>query len=173
MAKDLSDLDPVFRDRLERALEAAKAVGVSMVPYETIRTPASQGALWRQSRPKVVVDLKILKLRKIGAGFLADCIEKSGPQRGPHVTNALPGESWHQWGQACDLYWEKEPGKAEWNDLTGYARFAEICAQHGLNHGYLWKSFRDSVHVQLPVLRAPSMDLVAISREMAKRFGGK
>lgn len=170
MAKLLEDLDPVFRTKLEAALADASKADVRMVPFETVRSPISQGEIWRRSRSAVDVKLEAAKLKAAGAHYLADCILKAPASTGKWATNAVPGLSWHQWGLACDLFWEKVPGKAEWSDITGYAKFAEICKRHGLNHGYFWKS-KDSPHVQLPAASKPDLSLKEIDTIMKAKFG--
>ena len=170
MSNLLETLDPAFRTKLEEALAEAKKAGIRMTPYEMVRTPQSQGAIWRRSRTAVQVKLEASRLVAAGAPFLADCILKAPATSGKWATNSVPGMSWHQWGQACDLFWEKVPGKAEWTDITGYAKFAEICKRRGLTHGYFWRS-KDSPHVQMPAASKPDLPLPEIDKIMKARFG--
>lgn len=175
MSRSLLRLEPEFREKLELVIETAKNDGVHMVPYETERHVDKQAKLWRQSRSAASVRQKIHFLRDSGAPFLAEVLDRVGPCSGGWATNALPGQSWHQWGQAADLYWDSNgpaPGGVEWSNLKGYEIFARIARDAGLTSGFFWKS-RDAVHVQLPTESKPSLSLREISQAMEARFGGK
>jgi len=175
LSRSLEDLNPEFRQPLIRSMKAAELIDIHMVPYETERHVWRQAKLWRQSRTTSKIREMQNFLRVQGAGYLADVIESVGPQKGQWATNAIPGMSWHQWGLAADLYWDKngdEPGGVEWMDLTGYRLFAEITKIHGLTSGYFWKS-RDAVHIQMPKDGTPKMTIQNISDAMKDRYGDK
>jgi hypothetical protein len=153
-------------------------MGIEMRPFCTIRDPFEQARLWGQSRTKEEIAVKITRFQKAGADFLAYCLESAGPQHGRHATNALPGFSWHQWGEALDCMWIID-SKAEWSvqkkvgGLNGYRYYAEIAAGAGLTPGGLWKRFKDWPHVQLRPAGTPAkiMSIAEINAEMKKRFG--
>lgn len=140
MAADLTLLVPTFRPRLETLLASCRARGVEMRPYMGLRTPLEQARLWRQSRSREQIDAKVAQLHAAGADYLADCIVRVGPQNGDPVTNAVPGLSWHQWGEAADCFWVVK-GDAEWstkrlvNGLNGYRVMAEEAKKLGLDPG--------------------------------------
>ncbi len=179
MAIDESILVPAFRDKLHELLAACREQGVEMRPYFGIRTPLEQAKLWRQSRTKEQINLKIAELTAAGAPFLADCIATAGPQNGAPVTNAIPGLSWHQWGEAADCVWIVA-GKTEWSTqkkvegINGYVHYAQQAKGARLDAGGLWKSFKDWPHVQLRGASSPLkiMSLADIDRVMKERFGG-
>lgn len=156
----LDVLEPEFKSRaLELLTKLRKDHGIIMVPYQTRRTPHEQAIFWRQSRPKNLIVKAIKMLRASGAPFLARTLETVGPRSGPHVTNALPGESWHQWNMALDCYWELN-GKAIWstatrsNGVNGYKIYAREASKFGLTS--LGAKFRwDWNHVQLPQADSP------------------
>jgi hypothetical protein len=179
MSIDVSMLVSEFREKLNSLIAACRGKGVEMRPYFGIRTPFEQAKLWRQSRTAEEIDQKIAELRTQGAAFLAHCLESVGPQNGAPVTNAIPGLSWHQWGEAVDCAWVVA-GKTEWsaqkkvNGINGYRVYAAQAQALGLDPGGLWKSLKDWPHVQL---RAASsllkvFSLVEIDKVMKERFGG-
>lgn len=179
MAADLSLLMPELRTKLEQLLSACANRGVTMRPYDGLRTPISQGRIWRQSRSIEDINAKVAELRAAGANFLAQTIVDAGPQAGPHVTGAIPGLSWHQWCEACDCFWLVN-GTAEWsttkkiNGVNGYRVYAEEAPRVGLIAGGNWPSFKDWPHVQLREKNSPvsaGMTIVAVDTEMKKRFG--
>lgn len=175
MSRDLKLLRPEFLGKLESVLAKAAKAGVHMVPYETQRSVWKQARLWRQSRSAAEVKERYLSLKRSGAEYVAKVLQQVGPQpEGPWATNALPGQSWHQWGLACDLYWDRNgpdvPGGAEWSDMTGYKVFATIARDAGLTSGFFWRS-RDAVHVQLPAEQKPSHSMSILSEKMRAMYG--
>ena len=178
-SRRIEDLVPELRSQAITLIEKCRARGIEMRPYETLRTPLEQGKIWRQSRTTQEVHAMIAKLRNDGAEFLAFCIESVGPQSGRHVTDAPPGLSWHQWGEAFDSFWVVN-GDAEWssgrkiNGLNGYQVYAQEAKQMGLTPGGLWSNFKVWPHVQLKPARSPRdvLSLTDIDKIMKERFGG-
>jgi peptidoglycan L-alanyl-D-glutamate endopeptidase CwlK len=178
MAADLEILIPEFRAMVKELIKACDARGAKLRPSASRRDPLEQARLWRQSRTIEQITKKITSLRQQKADFLADCIERVGPQHGDPVTNAIPGLSWHQWDEALDCFWVVN-GAAEWstsklvNGLNGYHVYAEEAHRLGLNAGGTWHSFQDWPHVQFRSAGSPDdvMSLMEISNEMKKRFG--
>ena len=177
MSRDLNILVPEFRSQVEGLLNVCDQSGYTMRTFFTLRTPFEQGILWRQSRSSEEVQQKISELQNSGADFLAHCIDSAGPQNGRHVTNAIPGLSWHQWGEAVDCYWLLD-GNAEWstrkmaNGVNGYVNYAEKAKSLGLTAGGFWSSFKDWPHVQMRKESNPSrlFSLEEINQQMANRF---
>jgi peptidoglycan L-alanyl-D-glutamate endopeptidase CwlK len=180
MPIDLNTLTPEFKEKVELLLANCNNAGYPMRPTFAIRTPVEQAALWRQSRSGEDVAQQIQTLRDQAAGFLADCIVAAGPRSGGHVTNALPGLSWHQWGEALDCVWIVD-GKENWsttllvNGKNGYAVYAQEAKKIGLNAGGYWKSFKDWPHVQLRAAANPLnvLTLQQVNDTMKERFGGE
>jgi hypothetical protein len=178
MAVDLTTLVPEFRTQVEAVIVKCAERGIEMRPHGALRTPLEQAKLWRQSRAIEEILDEIASLRAKGADFLADCLESVGPQHGEHVTNAIPGKSWHQWGEAADCFWVLN-GKAEWsttkkvNGLNGFHVYADEAESLGLTAGGKWSSFKDWPHVQLrSASNAMSvMSIQEINDAMKERFG--
>jgi len=178
MAANLKDLVPGFRQKAETLIKNCTQSGIEMRPFFTIRTPFEQAKFWRQSRTKEEIRKKISELKKSGADFLAFCLESVGPQNGEHVTNSIPGFSWHQWGEALDCFWVVD-GKAEWsttkkiNGVNGYRVYADEAKKLGLDAGGFWSSLKDWPHVQLRSVSNPGkvFTLMHINQEMKNRFG--
>ncbi|MGR6433077.1 M15 family metallopeptidase [Rhizobium sp. PAMB 3182] len=179
MAISLNGLDPAFRAKVNDLLHVLNSLGVEMRPYFGLRTVEEQARLWRQSRSTESINHEIGRLKASGAPFLADVLNRVGPTHGPHVTNALPGLSWHQWGEAIDCVWITG-GVAEWsasklvNGVNGYKLYATKAKEAGLNAGGFWSSFKDWPHVQLRQFGSPAgagMTFPEIDAEMKKRYG--
>lgn len=179
MYRQAQKLNPEFGQKLNHLLTVCDRRGVSMRPYTRTRSPFDQARLWRQSRPSDEIIRQIAWLRDQGAPFIADCIDSVGPQQGPYVTDALPGLSWHQWGEAADCLW-MVAGQAEWSfqkqvgGVNGYRLFAEEAAVLGLAAGGLQCAGKKWPHIQLRPFASPDeiYSLVEIDREMQRRFGG-
>jgi hypothetical protein len=153
-------------------------------PYFTTRHPVEQARLWRQSRTTHQIDVKIAELRAMGADYLSQCLVDAGPQHGPRVTGAIPGLSWHQWGEAVDCFWERVPNEAEWSARksalgggeNGYWIYAQTAVVMGLTAGGMWHSLKDWPHVQqrkAGVLSAFGGDWQRVDRKMRQRWESK
>lgn len=173
MPADLNLLVPEFRSRVISTLSACARVGFVLVPFFTLRDTLTQAKLWRQSRTADEVRRAVGRLRRDGAPWLAGVLDGAGPQHGRWATNALPGQSWHQWGEAVDCFVKGENGHAIWAAThPGYAAYATAAREKGLTAGFDWVR-KDAVHVQL---RAESVRDVKtwaeINDAMRSRFGG-
>ncbi|MDX2270281.1 MAG: M15 family metallopeptidase [Bryobacter sp.] len=148
-SRDLSLLQPAFREKVELLLERCADQGAVLKPFFTVRGPAVQAKLWCQSRSPLQIQAQANALEAAGASWLASLLQVSFAHTGPKVTNALPGLSWHQWGEAIDCYVAGPQGQAIWNARhPGYRLYAETAVELGLEAGGLWKRFPDAVHVQ-------------------------
>lgn len=183
MPIDLGGLDFQFRQTVDQVLQKCQHLGIVMRPYFALRNPFKQAEFWRQSRSREEIDAKISELREKEAFYLADVIESVGPQFGDHVTNAIPGLSWHQWGEAIDCYWLVD-GEAEWSSakkaalsdgrsMNGYRLYAEEGEALGLTAGGFWKSFKDWPHLQKrdEGVRSYIPSLKQIDEEMEAKWG--
>ena len=162
-----------FRVKLIATIEACKDRGVFMVPFFVNRTPWQQAELYRRSRKTSVINVIIRNLADAKACYLAHVLEEVGPQKsGNWATNALPGHSWHQWGEAADCYVRGAEGRPVWDaGHEGYEIYAEEAEKQGLTSGHRWKS-KDSVHIQLnPEEVGEVYTLIEIDNEMFKRYG--
>lgn len=157
----INPLDKKFAYVLQELLINCKNRGVIMVPFEGLRTPQMQAVYWVQGRTELEIKKAIAKLKENRAYFLASCLEYASPKGGRIITKALPGCSWHQWGEAVDCYWLYKNLKI-WKIDTksklgynGYEVYAEEAERLGLNAGYYWENFIDACHVQLKKEASP------------------
>lgn len=177
MSRNLNDLTPEFKAKVEELLSVCDASGYQMKPYFTLRTPFEQAKLWRQSRTRNEVDHMLKRLDKHKADFLIHCIESVGSQQGRPVTRVIPGFSWHQWGEAIDCFWQVN-GRAEWsnrkkiNQQNGYRNYADMAKSLGLTSGGFWRTFKDWPHVQMQTTTNPGLvfSVEDINQEMIRRF---
>ena len=156
-----AQLNKEFKDKIDRLLENCLKRGVEMRIREGIRHPLIQANYWRQSRSTGETADKIRQLKSGGAAFLAYCLEKAATAPGKHATNAIPGLSWHQWGEAADFDWMVN-GKPchdthiKINNLNGYEVYAMEARRLDLECGFFWTSFPDACHIQLRAVQDPS-----------------
>lgn len=173
MTKDPSDLRPDFWEAYQNLLSICRSAGHNFTIFYTLRTPHEQAKLWRQSRSTHQINAKISELRRTGAPFLASCIADVGPQDGRPVTNALPGLSWHNWGEAADAFLVDNVGKANWNaQAEGYRYYADQAKKLGLTPGYYFTAV-DAVHVQMRPGSSPLnyYSVAEIDKIMKDKFG--
>jgi peptidoglycan L-alanyl-D-glutamate endopeptidase CwlK len=174
-------LVPAFRQNCLRLLEKCEEKGVTMYPNELIRSPQTQARLWCRGRSPATILQGITSLEMDGASFLASCLQRAAAANNSSgakiVTNALPGLSWHQWGEAMDCCWLVD-GRPEWNTCilkeggNGYVVYGEEATKLGLDAGYLWAS-KDAAHVQYRKDASPLavFTMREIDREMKARYG--
>ena len=178
MAADLDLLVPQFKARVLALLARCRDRGVEMRPYNGLRSPLEQARLWRQSRSIEEIERRSAELQAQGAQFLAGCLRRAGAQHGDHVTDASPGLSWHQWGEAVDCFWLVD-AQAEWSSRrlvdgrNGYRIYADEAQALGLHPAGHWKTFKDWPHVQRLADASPlsTMSLVEIDAAMERCFG--
>jgi len=143
MPANIDLLDSDFKIKYEQLQVNCEIEGHTIVPYFTLRHPSDQARFWRQSRSTKEINNAISYLIAKDALWLSDVLKNVGPQWGRWVTNALPGNSWHQFGKAVDSY-VLYNGKAVW-DGDGYIVMAEKAQSLRLTSGIGWN---DAVHVQ-------------------------
>ncbi len=143
----LRGLDPAFLDKLLGVIETLAGQGHDLRVFSGVRDPFEQARLWRQSRTTEQIRVRCSELRRQGAPRIAACIEAVGPQYGKPVTKAVPGFSWHQHGEAADLFLAEPDGRADWDaSAEGYKALARVAREAGLKPG---RDFGDPPHVQL------------------------
>ncbi len=177
MPADINQLVPEFIPKVQQLLQNCRQKNVIMRPYFTIRDPFTQAQFWRQSRSTEEIQQKISDLQNAGANFLAHCIDSVGPQSGDPVTNAIPGLSWHQWGEAVDCFWLVD-GATEWSTtrlvdgFNGYKVYAEEATNLAMTAGGLWRTLKDWPHVQLRPAASPLgvFTLQQIDSAMKEKF---
>ena len=148
-SRSLNDLTPRMKEKALHVQLDCKKSGVELLIYCTLRSLEEQAIAYRQSRPYPVIAKKMLKLKMDGYGYLADIIEKVGPQSGPHVTNAAPGESWHNYKMAIDAVPVKN-GKLLWeDDAPEWEVYGNVVKMNSLTWAGSWRGWNEKPHAQL------------------------
>lgn len=119
-SRSLDDLVPAARDACQQFLDACTAEGIDVLITSTLRDDESQAALYAQGR--------------------------TAP--GHVVTNAKPGQSFHNYGVAFDFV-PIVAGKPAWNDIDTFTRCGEIAEGVGLEWAGRWSTFREYAHCQM------------------------
>lgn len=152
-SRKIEDLVPEMQVKVKNVIKICKDKGVDILFYCTLRSLEEQAKLYRQSRTRSAINVKLESLRERGFGFLADIVESVGPCSGPHVTNACAGESWHNYAEAGDgvplingkAAWSYKDNKEAW-DIYGAA-----CVAEDLDWAGNWTRFKEMPHTQLRV----------------------
>lgn len=124
-SRSLDDLDPRVAALCRQHLALCEAHGIKVIVTFTFRSKETQAALYAQGRT----------------------------EPGEIVTNAKPGESFHNYGLAYDLVPLKPNGAADWDvkSATAAARWNEIGAlgkSLGLRWGGDFHSIKDRPHFE-------------------------
>ena len=174
----LESLVPKFAEKMSEVIANCKSLGIIMKPWEALRSPLVQAAYWKQGRDPMEIKNKIDELYIQDLSFIARCLEISEIREGNIITNALPGCSWHQWGEAIDCVWVYK-GEVIWNvdvknenGVNGYFIYAREAKNAGLNAGLYWDTFVDAFHVQYRSYDSPLslFTLKEINRIMALHY---
>lgn len=151
-SRNVNDLLPELRQKALQVVDNCKERGANMLIYCTLRDLQDQARLFRQSRSTADIRRRMDELRSQGFGYLADVINDVGPQfgrMGQHVTNAVPGQSWHNLREAFDAV-PVIDGVAQWNaNHPHWAIYGEEAEKLGLNWGGSWENFIDKPHCQI------------------------
>ncbi|TXH46593.1 MAG: peptidase M15 [Desulfurellales bacterium] len=118
-SRSINDLHPRVAALAVQFISKCKAAGIDVLITSTYRDAESQAALYAQGR--------------------------TAP--GKKVTNAKPGQSFHNWRVAFDFV-PLLNGKAQWNDVRSFTRCGEIAESLGLEWAGRWKSFKELAHCQ-------------------------
>ncbi len=156
-SRDIGVLREDVAEKAEALLDACAAAGLKMLVTSTWRDIEAQAVLYRQSRTRGEIETKCQRLRTNGFDFLAEAIEAVGPRNGPHVTNAGPGESWHNYRVAMDAY-PCIAGKPVWSYNAApemWDKYGVLAEQHGFEWAGRWRSFREYPHVQIAGAGSP------------------
>ena len=118
-SRSLSDLLPAVQAMCQAFLDACKAQGIDVLVTSTYRDNESQAAIYAQGRTTP----------------------------GRIVTNAKPGQSFHNYRCAFDFV-PIVNGKAQWDDTGLFTRCGVIAESVGLTWAGRWTSFKELAHCQ-------------------------
>jgi peptidoglycan LD-endopeptidase CwlK len=120
-SRSLDDLLPVVQNMAEQLIAACTTAGIDLLVTSTYRDLEAQAELYAKGR---------------------------GGAPGPIVTNAKPGESYHNWRVALD-FCPIEDGKCAWNDLAAFERVGVIAEGLGFEWAGRWTGpLKEEAHVQ-------------------------
>lgn len=129
-------LYPKFLAKLQPLAEACAARGMEYWAISGLRSWDEQAALYALGRTKANVDATEEK------------------PLGGKVTNAKPGQSYHNFAIAADFCLDKDGTREglqpDWT-FEEYRVLAEEARKLGLEAGFFWTKFPDAAHVQLPL----------------------
>jgi len=118
-SRKIEDLEPKVAELCHRFIDACKSQGIDILITSTYRDHETQAALYAQGR--------------ITPGII--------------VTNAKPGQSWHNWRCAFDFA-PIVNGKIPWKDTALFTKCGIIAESVGLEWAGRWKSFKELAHCQ-------------------------
>jgi peptidoglycan L-alanyl-D-glutamate endopeptidase CwlK len=119
-SRNINDLLPHIKVRVEKFIELCDEEGIDLLITSTYRDNESQEALYEQGRTRP----------------------------GKIVTNAKPGESWHNYRCAIDIV-PLINGKPNWDGSDPiWQRIGELGEQAGLEWAGRWRTFKELAHFQ-------------------------
>lgn len=162
-SRSLSDLTPETHEKCEQVIAGCKARGVDLLVYCTFRSLTDQAELFRHGRTSWEIR-DALQNRRPDERLVKDLINAESIP-GARVTNALPGYSFHQYGEAFDAAPMKN-GKILWMQSSlEWQIYGDEVRKAGLFWAGDWKGiFVEFPHSQL---RAESNPLKVYTTEQA------
>jgi len=119
-SRSLDELLPMVRTRVDKFLELCDEHGIDLLVTSTYRDHESQGELYEQGRTRP----------------------------GKIVTNAKPGESWHNYRCAIDVV-PLVNGKPNWDGSDPiWETIGELGEKAGLEWAGRWRTFKELAHFQ-------------------------
>ena len=121
MGRSLGELALPAQVAAQEALQECHRLGIETLVTCTYRSPEEQAVLYAQGR--------------------------TAP--GKKVTNAAPGQSFHQYRVALDVY-VVEAGKIDWTGTNPkWQTMAQVFKAHGFEWAGDWKRFKELPHFQM------------------------
>lgn len=118
-SRSLGDLHPKVQEMAFAWLRGCRNAGIDVLVTSTLRTHEDQQKLYDQGRTTP----------------------------GKIVTNAKPGESFHNYGLAIDFV-PVVNGKPAWDDIETISQIGEIAEDIGFEWAGRWKRFKEKLHIQ-------------------------
>lgn len=174
-SRDIDLLIPEFREKVMKVISACAKRKVKLVPFSTLRGPLTQAQFWCEGRSKAQILDMIEHFRQLSCPNIQHVLSLAGAQVKKKPTNtaiktkSLPGETWHHFGEAVDMYVENK-GKPDWHDLPAYAIYTEEAERIGLTSGARFKGFIEPVHIQLSRLGKPAKSFYELDRLLGEKF---
>jgi len=138
-----------FRKKLEEILRELSKKGYNYELYRGYVTPQVQAILFTRSRSAKEIEEAASQIIKEGAPTVARLIREAKALPGKRETDLLPGQCWHQYGEAVKLRLIGPEGRVIWaQGHFGYEVLARTAQSYGLASGFFWKR-RDVNHLQL------------------------
>lgn len=172
-SRDITLLKPEFQPKVKELISNLNKKGIYPFISSTLRGPGAQAVEYCKGRTIVSIKTEITKYRAQGLKMIPGYLEKANVSRAvsSKVTNALPGQSWHQHGEAVDFFFKTPEGKYEDNPKNpNWKILADEAKALGLFPGFYFEKFKDIPHVQFQSLPSPVMTLPALDQWLAKNF---
>lgn len=159
-SRNIDDLSYPIRKTCKDFVALGKEQGLDIMVYCTARDITEQAMLYRQGRSLAKIKSKAKQLSDVyGRSDLAKLLLDVGPQQGRRVTNAGPGQSMHNYGEAFDAV-PMIGGKPLWSDTEGggavedahdeaiWQKYGELARYCGLQWAGDWTGFKEYPHCQ-------------------------
>jgi peptidoglycan L-alanyl-D-glutamate endopeptidase CwlK len=118
-SRNIFELEPAVRILAAKLIDVCAKEGIDLLVTSTFRDMEAQAALFAKGRTA----------------------------RGPKVTNARPGQSFHNYRVAFDVV-PIVHGKAIWNDNALWQKIGQLGTDLGLEWAGNWKTFKEMPHFQ-------------------------
>lgn len=152
-SRNLADLAFGFRGKAAAFQDECASLGFDVLIYCTYRSLEEQARLYRNGRALRAIQRKRDELIERGREDLASILMEVGPQSGSKLlTNAAPGESYHNYGLAFDAVPLRQ-GRPSWGSIHDeemrlWHQYGDLVESCHMEWAGKWRSFREYPHAQ-------------------------
>jgi peptidoglycan L-alanyl-D-glutamate endopeptidase CwlK len=176
-SRDLNDLIPSFRTQIDKLIINCAKKKIKIVPYSTVRGPLIQARNYCVGRTNLQLNAILEHYKQLGCKNMEKVLTLAVnelPKRRKSaekiVTRALPGQSWHMWGEAVDFYIEDPKTKKPNWTTPKYSILQKEAEALKLTSGGSFKTLVEPVHVQFSSLPAPNHSYFNLDKFLGERF---
>lgn len=173
--KTLDYLNHDFVKKLQRLYKQLRDKGVEISFGSTLIGPKEQGRMWCAGVTESMMQMHKSLLIKMGADKLAQYLVEDWCELEATRTQHLPGASWHNHGQAVQVF-ARIDDEAAWKSEKCNSLIIQECINLNLHHGTRLRGAKKLNHIQYRPQYSPflvkhsSSSWKDIQKEMSQRF---
>ncbi|CAB4143050.1 hypothetical protein UFOVP434_68 [uncultured Caudovirales phage] len=175
-SSDTNDLIYPFRIQIEKVIKNLVKKKINAFPVVTLEGPLVQARKFCAGRTNLQISTAIEGFSLMGCPNLQKIMEiafselRKNRKIGQKLTNNLPGQSWHQWGEAVDFELKTATKKSSENTDILYKNLQIEAEALNLTCGNSSKKLSRLNHLQLSTLPSPNHSYHFLDKQLLLRF---
>lgn len=153
---DLTHFNKEFLTKFECFASKVHELNLQLAEIQGYIHPKIQAKLWRQGHNDSEIDAMISSLEEKDCFYLAKLIRDTYSHPGLSCTDAIPGCTWHNWGEALTYHILDEHNHVLELSHPKYLELAKIAKKCGFVHGTTFKENPKVNLIQLSDCQSPT-----------------